>query len=198
MAQHASFHQHVSYNLSTILHAFTAGETTCKRVCWVLSSPRGATRWYPRKDDFTLFTCWRVRRDPPVSFRPGGCRPMTSAYLRHCSFRPASAPMPIYLKNCHVCLLAAWRTLTAVVHFPTQHHAPPAAIVLHESSNIVFVMYPPLCDQEKLTRWRSQKLLAEQEDSKSSPGTQHRIPIVYHGTPHRCLSICVFGRGARG
>lgn len=25
MAQHASFHQHVSYNLSTILHGFTAG-----------------------------------------------------------------------------------------------------------------------------------------------------------------------------
>lgn len=27
MAQHASFHQHVSYNLSTILHALTAGTT---------------------------------------------------------------------------------------------------------------------------------------------------------------------------
>lgn len=31
MAQHASFHQHVSYNLSTILHALTAGEFSSVR-----------------------------------------------------------------------------------------------------------------------------------------------------------------------
>lgn len=31
MAQHASFHQHVSYNLSTILHALTAGSTPLPR-----------------------------------------------------------------------------------------------------------------------------------------------------------------------
>lgn len=36
MAQHASFHQHVSYNLSTILHAFTAGEITCNGIGWSL------------------------------------------------------------------------------------------------------------------------------------------------------------------
>ena len=41
MAQHASFHQHVSYNLSTILHAFTAGEV-CVRL------PTGLVRPSPR------------------------------------------------------------------------------------------------------------------------------------------------------
>ncbi|CAM9197891.1 unnamed protein product, partial [Ectocarpus fasciculatus] len=41
MAQHASFHQHVSYNLSTILHAFTAGKTDPTEIAQAFSRARG-------------------------------------------------------------------------------------------------------------------------------------------------------------
>ncbi|CAM9588135.1 unnamed protein product [Ectocarpus sp. 4 AP-2014] len=41
MAQHASFHQHVSYNLSTILHAFSAGKTDPTEIAQAFSRARG-------------------------------------------------------------------------------------------------------------------------------------------------------------
>eukprot|EP00903_Cladosiphon_okamuranus_P010933 g10326.t1 len=77
MAQHASFHQHVSYNLSTILHAFTAGKTDPTEIAEAFSRARGLeviTRVIsgePLAKPPVVSLCCQVGRQVVDKFGPG-------------------------------------------------------------------------------------------------------------------------------
>lgn len=65
MAQHASFHQHVSYNLSTILHAFTAGEVGVRLLTGLVSAlSEGIHQQERGRDTIRLFALGKLSTSP--------------------------------------------------------------------------------------------------------------------------------------
>ncbi|CAM9435411.1 unnamed protein product, partial [Pylaiella littoralis] len=83
MAQHASFHQHVSYNLSTILHAFTEGKADPTEIAEAFSRARGievitrVVSGQPLAKPPVVSLCCQVGRQVLDKFGPGSSQSQT-------------------------------------------------------------------------------------------------------------------------